>query len=533
MPNFAEVIVMARRFLAYLTFEVLIRVVADLLIVNISYLAALFLRLLSDMPVVSGDSLREQAIESLQIYGVTCVLLTVITLLTYSVSGFYSRGRLYQSRFKALAIFQAVSASYVAFACVLFFLLAQDWALQPPRSALLIAWAITLLATAGARLWSSLWRIAVRLERPSARSVEPNGKIRNVLVIGGAGYIGSVLCRQLLNRGYTVRVLDSLLYGKDSLSDILSHPHFQLMEGDSREVSAVFRAMLDMDAVIHLGELVGDPACALDKRLTLEVNVAATRMVAEAAKGCGVKRFLYASSCSVYGANTEVLDECSELNPVSLYAQAKIGSEQTLLGLNASDFNPVILRFATIYGLSPRPRFDLVINVLTAKAVLDQKITIFGGDQWRPFIHVTDVAGGLILCLESPLASVKGQIFNLGSDDQNYTLDEIGDLIQELIPGSQVVKEADNVDKRDYRVSFSKIRRELGFEPQMTVGDGVRELADAIRSGKIQDVSDIRYSNYKTLSEPRNHHRVRSRKITSLYSNSDQPPPLHRVAIGS
>jgi nucleoside-diphosphate-sugar epimerase len=322
----------------------------------------------------------------------------------------------------------------------------------------------------------------------------------------------------LLSRGYSVRVLDALLYGRESLADLLDDPRFELLEGDSRDVSSVFRALLDVDEVVHLGELVGDPACALDEELTLEINLAATRMVAEAAQGYGVKRFAYASSCSVYGAGDEILSERSALKPVSLYAQAKIGSEQALLALNGSDFHPVILRFATVYGLSPRPRFDLVINLLTAKAVCDGEITIFGGDQWRPFVHVADVARAIILCLEAPLVSVKGRVFNVGSDEQNYTIAQVGGLIHRLIPDARLTNQKGDVDRRDYRVSFTKIRRELGFEPLHAVEDGVREIEAAIRSGRIRDYRDRRHSNYKTLSDPGNHMNIRSRHISELYA---------------
>jgi nucleoside-diphosphate-sugar epimerase len=513
---------MARKIRQLLTLEVCIRVVADIFIVNISYLLALVLRLLWDIEADSSESVHAKPLEALQIYVFSGWLLTLLSVLAFSLCGFYSRGRLYQGRFKALAIFQGVTGAYVAFACALFFMLAHDSAFQPPRSALLAGWLITLVATEGARLWSSLWRLATWLEGPKSRDHNRNGRIRHVLVIGGAGYIGSVLCRQLLAKGYSVRVLDAFLYGRESIADLMTHPRFQIIEGDSREVSAVFRAMLDMDAVVHLGELVGDPACALDERLTLEVNVAATRMVAEAAKGCRVKRFIYASSCSVYGANSDTLDECSELNPVSLYAKAKIGSEQALLGLNGSDFHPVILRFATVFGLSPRPRFDLVVNLLTAKAVLNRAITVFGGDQWRPFVHVADVAGGIINCLEAPLFNVKGQIFNLGSDENNYTIDDLGDQIQKLIPEANVIKESNDADKRDYRVSFRKIRRELGFEPRYSLEDGILEIQAAIEAGAITDIGHSKYNNYRTLVESRNRIKVRGQRITPLYA----PEPL-------
>jgi len=524
------------KILQRLTFEVLIRMVADVLIVNFIYVAALVTRLLWDIARDPNLTAHDQLMEAVEIYWSTCWLLTLIAIVVYAISGFYSRGRFYRSRFKALAIFQAVSLSYVLFGFAQYLNL-MDWSLKAPRFALFLGWFLTLNATLCARLWSTVWRLVIKREAPAPRQLKHDEPVRHVLVIGGAGYIGSVLCRQLLKRGYSVRVLDAFLYGRESLAGFDGNPQFEIIEGESRDVSAVFRAMLDMDAVVHLGELVGDPACTLDEKLTLEVNLAATRMVAEAAQGYGIKRFVYASSCSVYGASSETLDERSELNPVSLYARAKIGCERTLMALNGVDFHPVILRLGTVYGRSFRPRFDLVINLLTAKAVCDGAITIFGGNQWRPFVHVQDVAQAIILSLEAPLSSVKGGIFNVGSDKQNYTITEIGELIQRLLPDAHVVNQGNDGDRRDYRVSFAKIRRELGFKPQFTVEDGVREIAAALRAGHIGNYLDKCYSNYKTLSDPTNYLTIRSRHIYGVHAPSSTevevvPTPVRVVARG-
>jgi nucleoside-diphosphate-sugar epimerase len=479
---------------------------------------ALVMRLLWLIGTDPSISAREQLIRATQIYQADFWLLTLISIVVYSVSGFYSRGRFYQGRFKVLVVFQAVTISYLVFVFALYLAEAKVWLPQPPRVALLIGWLLNLAGTMAVRLWAMVWRLVMTRESPALRSSERSERIHHVLVIGGAGYIGSVLCRQLLHQGYSVRVLDALLYGKESIAELLNHPRFSLIEGDSRDVGAVFQAILDMDAVVHLGELVGDPACALDEKLTMEINLAATRMIAEAARGYGIKRFVYASSCSVYGAGSEILDERSTLHPVSLYARSKISSEQALLALNSRDFHPVILRFATVYGLSPRPRFDLVINLLTAKAVRDGEVTIFGGDQWRPFVHVADVAQAIIRCLEAPLDSVKAQVFNVGSDAQNYTITQVGELIHGLIPEARLVNRGDDRDRRDYHVSFAKIRTELRFLPRYTVEDGVHEIAAALRDGSIRDYRDNRYSNIKTLSVPTNHSTIRSTRISRLYS---------------
>ena len=220
----------------------------------------------------------------------------------------------------------------------------------------------------------------------------------------------------------------------------------------------------------------------------------------------------------MYGASNEILDERSKVNPVSLYARTKLSCERALLALNGGDFHPVILRLSTVYGLSPRLRFDLVINLLTAKAVCDREITLFGGSQWRPFVHVADVAQAIIRSLEAPLSSVKAGIFNVGADEQNYTITQVGELIQRMIPQARLVNRGDDNDRRDYHVSFIRIRRELGFEPHYTVEDGVREIEAVLQNGRIGDYRDKTYSNYKTLSDPSNHLSIRSRHINRLYA---------------
>ena len=224
-------------------------------------------------------------------------------------------------------------------------------------------------------------------------------------------------------------------------------------------------------------------------------------MIAEIAKGFGVERFIFASTCSVYGANDEWLDECSQLNPVSLYARSKIASEKILTSMADQDFAPVILRFATIFGLSGRPRFDLVVNLLTAKAVIDGEITVFSGDQHRPFLFVGDAAESLYRVFEAPLESVRNQIFNIGSDAQNHTVDEVAELIQRQVPTAQILDMGTDTDRRNYRVNFSKMRRTLNYEPAVSVVEGIDQVVKAIQLGSIADYKDVKYSNVKFLSE--------------------------------
>jgi len=504
-----------------LIWEMLERMIADAIMVNLALLTAFILRLLGllwfqgNSNNVSSQFFSGILRSSLVVYTYSAPALTILCLVIFYLSGFYTYGRAYRSRYKALIIFQAVSMAYLIFGAMSYLLF--NLAVWFPRSVWLAGWLLTLALVGGLRLGAALWRATVWAEakiwgKPEKRTV------RHVLVIGGAGYIGSVLVRKLLDHGYSVTVLDALLYGDESIRDLYGRPDFELIHDDMRNVEAVVRAMQHADAVVHLGALVGDPACALDEKLALEINLAATRMIAEVARGFGIQRFIFASTCSVYGASDQLLDERSALNPVSLYARTKIDSERVLLALNDDRFAPIILRFATVYGLSPRPRFDLVVNLLAAQAVCEKRITIFGGNQWRPFIHVNDAAEAILKCLEAPLHVVKGQIFNVGSDDQNYQIAQLGDLIKKLIPDVEVIRQGDDTDRRNYRVSFAKIRKHLGFTPRYTVADGILEIKAAIEAGRIRDYRDARYSNYKTLSNEDNITLIRRTRMTSLYA---------------
>ncbi|HZA01151.1 MAG TPA: NAD(P)-dependent oxidoreductase [Hyphomicrobiaceae bacterium] len=328
------------------------------------------------------------------------------------------------------------------------------------------------------------------------RRTQPKGP---VLVIGGAGYIGSALLERLLDQDLRVFVLDALHFGEEPLSRVAGHPNLTLIRADFRHIEALTRAMSGVETVIHLGGLVGDPACAVDPELTVDVNVTATKLIGEIAKASGVRRFIFASSCSVYGASDELVDERSRFNPQSLYARSKVASEAVLRTLNDSSFAVTCLRFATVYGVSGRARFDLVVNLLAAKAVRDGIITVFGPDQWRPFVHVEDVARAIVMTLQAPIGVVAGEVFNVGSDSQNYTLGDVAELIKAQVPDARVVSDMACVDKRNYRVSFRKIRAELGFEPAWTVDEGIAQVIRAVRSNEVGHYSLPPYSNVLSL----------------------------------
>jgi nucleoside-diphosphate-sugar epimerase len=308
-----------------------------------------------------------------------------------------------------------------------------------------------------------------------------NGAPR-VLLTGGAGYIGSHLTRLLLDRGYHVRVLDRLDYGRAGLEPILQHPRLELMTGDICDSRDVSRAMRDVNAVLALAAIVGDPACNLDPEETIQLNYSATKVLVETAKFYGVQRLVFASSCSVYGANDDgLLSEDSRLSPVSLYARTRVLSENILFD-RCGDVEPVVLRLATVFGVSPRMRFDLVVNTLTIRALVDGKISIFGGNQWRPNVHCRDVARAFATALAAPSAAVSGQIFNVGGDANNHLISDMGEMVASAVGGVEVLRDQDCTDPRNYRVSFAKIRRLLAFEPEFAVRDGIEEVMAAVRA---------------------------------------------------
>jgi nucleoside-diphosphate-sugar epimerase len=319
-----------------------------------------------------------------------------------------------------------------------------------------------------------------------------------VLVVGGAGYIGSLLVECLLQKGHQVRVLDALLYGDEALRSFHAQPGFELMVGDCRNIQDVVRAVQGVESIVHLAAIVGDPACDHDSQSALEINYAATRMLIEIAKGHGVRRLIFASSCSVYGATDLEMNENSAIQPISLYGQTKVDSERALLAAKNDTFHPTILRYATVFGLSYRPRFDLVVNLLTAKARQQGVITIFNGEQWRPFIHVRDLVDATVRVLEAPVRVVSGEIFNVGDSRLNHTLTQVGETIREVFPETRV-QNVENPDRRNYRVSFDKLRGRLGFRARHTLREGILELKKAFDEGVIEDHTDLRYHNERFL----------------------------------
>ncbi len=318
-----------------------------------------------------------------------------------------------------------------------------------------------------------------------------------VLVVGGAGYIGSYVVSQLLKEGYRVRVLDRLFYGRDSIKEFVNDPKFEIIEGDVTDIGKLVLAVNGASAIVHMAGLVGDPACAVDENYTMHCNVIATRMLKEVGQSYGVQRFIFCSSCSVYGISEEVVNEESPLNPVSLYARTKIESEKELLSSLRDDFFVTILRFATVFGHSRRPRYDLVINLFTAQAFFNRKITVLGASQWRPFIHVSDLARAIVMTLKADPEVVQGQVFNVGDEKLNYTIGQVGVEAKRIVSKEHEVElvESETTDRRNYSVSFEKIQRKLGFRSTVTLEQGIVEMVESMKRGEIKDFRNPVYSN--------------------------------------
>ena len=324
-----------------------------------------------------------------------------------------------------------------------------------------------------------------------------------ILVAGGGGYIGSVLCETLLDEGYEVICFDRFFFGKKTIRHLLEKENFMVIQHDIRFSSEDI--FTNVDCVIDLAGISNDPSCDLDPKVTEAINIKGTTRFAGLAKKNGVKRYIYSSSCSIYGAaDHEQLTEDSLINPVSLYAKTKIASEQMLKDLSDDNFCVVLLRNATVYGFSPRMRFDLLVNIMTAHAVTRGKIYVLGGGkQWRPNIHIKDLARAFIVFLNSPVEKINGEVFNVGSNEQNYQVIQVANKIREVVPYVDLEVVPDDIDKRNYNVDFNKIKKILGFQVERTVHEGAVEVKQAIERAEIDfdDIRTVTLKYYKYLLE--------------------------------
>jgi nucleoside-diphosphate-sugar epimerase len=319
------------------------------------------------------------------------------------------------------------------------------------------------------------------------------------LVTGGSGYIGALLVQELLDSGREVRVLDRLLHGQEDIAAEQEQAGVLVVRGDVRDADARSRALDGVQEVVHLAAIVGDPACALDPEEADAVNVQATRSLVEEANSAGVERLVFASTCSNYGrmADPSVpITEEGELRPVSLYAEQKVSMEQLILaGAGTNRTKPTCLRFATVYGVGRRMRFDLTVNEFSRDLWADRELEVFGEQFWRPYIHVRDAARAVRTALDAPEEKVAGKVFNAGRSGENYRKLDLVEEIKKQTDRGKVSYVRREEDPRDYKVSFDKIRAELGFETLMTVPDGIAEIIAALDAGAFGDPFDGRYKN--------------------------------------
>lgn len=323
--------------------------------------------------------------------------------------------------------------------------------------------------------------------------------MKKILVTGAAGYIGSVVVKQLLNKGYQVRGIDILNFGGESLLNVLTHPNFEFIKGDLREAEDVKNSLKDIYGIIHLAAIVGDPACAAEPQVAEDTNWYASKLLFDNANNSkDVKRFVFASTCSNYGKmpGDNLLTEDSMLNPVSLYAKLKVQFEKYVLNSDTrKDFIPTNLRFSTAYGLSPRIRFDLTVNEFSKEVALGRELVIFGEQFWRPYCHVEDIARACILVLESDAEKVDHQVFNVGDSNENYQKKMIAEEILKFVPDAKIKYVHRDEDPRDYKVDFSKIKNQLGFKITRNVPDGLREIYLIVKNQIVKEPDSPRYKN--------------------------------------
>ncbi len=324
-----------------------------------------------------------------------------------------------------------------------------------------------------------------------------------VLVVGGAGYVGSMLVRGLLDKGYAVRILDRFYYGDRGIKEI--EDHLEIIQGDMRKIdSSIFKGV---NAVINVGGLSNDPTAEYNPRANHEMNVEATRSLARATKEKGIKRFIFASSCSIYDLGFRgkdiVQDEEARVSPKAVYSKSKYDAERILLEMADDDFCPVILRKGTIFGFSYRMRYDLVVNTFTKDALRRQEVTIFGGgEMWRPLIDISDVVKAYLVCLEAPEDKVKSQIFNISHS--NYRISELAYRVRGALEevGIKIEIGVDYTPRnvRSYRVSSQKIESLLGFRASLSVEDSVKNMVSMINKCNYTDFLNPRYYNIQWMT---------------------------------
>jgi len=327
--------------------------------------------------------------------------------------------------------------------------------------------------------------------------------MNNILVTGGGGYIGTQIIKDLLDNEYNVKCVDRFYFGMDIISPFIEVDNFSSIQKDIRNLHT--QDFKDIDAVIDLAGISNDPSCDLDPIITNSINHQGALHCAQIAKKSGVKRYIMASSCSIYGANSaSQLSEDSPTNPISLYAESKINAEKSIAKLSSQGFCVTFLRLATVYGLSLRMRFDLIVNIMTMHAFKSNRIIVLGGGkQWRPLIHIKDVSSAFILTLQSPKNKINGEKFNVGSNDQNFTVIQVANIIKDRIKNIDVVIAPDDADKRSYHVNFDKINNILGYKAKHRIEYGIDQVYNALLNGDVDpdSVKTVTVQYYKYLME--------------------------------
>jgi nucleoside-diphosphate-sugar epimerase len=315
----------------------------------------------------------------------------------------------------------------------------------------------------------------------------------HILVTGGCGYVGSVLVPKL-TQDYPVTVLDSMLFG----NHLPSLPNLRVVKGDIRDISLLRSLMPGVRFVIHLASIANDPCSDLDPAITITVNRDSVKDLVNIARDSGVKRFIHASTSSVYGVKEEELvTEDLSLEPITLYAKTKAESEEIVGAAAGPDFETVSVRSATVCGVSPRMRFDVIVNILAKTAIADGLITVHGGGQYRPNVHIEDITDLYTALVQLPAEVINGEVYNYGST--NYTVAEIARMVHEEI-GTDIVTDADVTDNRSYRISSDKISRELGIRTKKTIRQAVRDIKQAFDRGLFTDPENNRYYNIRTMT---------------------------------
>jgi len=328
------------------------------------------------------------------------------------------------------------------------------------------------------------------------KKVNKNKSKNSVLIIGGGGYIGSVLSTILAKNKYNIRIYDKFIYTSDHLKYLKKFNNIEIIRGDTRHIDDLFSAFKNIDIVIHLAEFVGDPLCGKNPEKTFEINYLATNLIANLCKTFCIKKYIYISSCSVYGQNknNNLLDEESELNPQSIYAQLKLNCEEAIFKNIDEDFNFTILRLGTVFGLSLRPRFDLVVNLFCYQAFINNKILIINGNQWRPFVHIVDVAHAIKKVMEEKKSITKQKIYNVVG--YNITIENLGKVFKKINNKIKLIQKSDDTDLRDYKVSAKKIYADIRFKPKYSLNKGIKELMNFIKKKKIKKINKKKYHNF-------------------------------------